>query len=168
MRRIGAAVCASAVAIASCSVEEATPLPRCADGDAILLVAQSVPSASQVPCLSDVPTSWTATRVIVNQDGTIIRFESAADDRAAELRLQFECDVGGVARTATRPGVDRYDGPTGRDYLFDGGCVSWQFDAASGAERATSAALADALRFVSRRSLNDQIRRVFDSIDGSV
>ena len=45
-------VSASVVAtlVAACSVEDATPLPRCDRGDSALIAAQSVPSAEMLPC----------------------------------------------------------------------------------------------------------------------
>lgn len=157
--------------VAGCSVEESLPPPTCAGGGSHLIVAQSVPSATQVPCLDSVPEGWTVASVSVNQDRTIISFDSdRAGLGAARLRLDPSCDVdAAVSATSDQDSAERFDhvqqlAPgfrANRFYRFDGGCVTWLFDFDDDASATEAVALGNALRLIPRQVLNEQLRDSF-------
>jgi hypothetical protein len=136
---------ASAVAVlgvASCSSLR-TAAPRCDDSRRLAIVAQSLPSASYVPCLDVLRPGWSAMDFDTRSGRT--RFVVVSDrDRShpVEVQLQRACDVS--AATATTPRADgartyvrlRSISPRYAGTLFDvfpGGCVTYRFDFARGA-----------------------------------
>ena len=106
--RIAAAV-AVAVFVGACSVDEAMPAPTCSGDTSALLAAQSVPTASEIPCLEPLPDGWLVASVSINQDRTVAKLDSdRAGTDAAVLRLEKECDVAeavtlGGAKVTSRP-----------------------------------------------------------------
>jgi hypothetical protein len=93
-RTVGAVGLATLFVLASCSVEQTLPPPNCFTNGTGLIVAQSVRSASQVPCLLDLPTGWAVATVQVNEHHSVITLDSdRAGDGAAVLRLEEACDV---------------------------------------------------------------------------
>lgn len=159
------------VAGTACSVERTLPLPDCEDGGSVLIVAQSVPTASQVPCLNPLPTGWSVDTVLVNERHTVVKLDSdRAGDEAATLRLEPVCDLTGAIPVASDlPPTDRYDlvaqlDPSfegARFYVFDGGCVVWEFDFARDASATEAVAIADTLVLVSRQEFVDTVRDIF-------
>ncbi len=157
--------------VGACSVEQALPAPSCADGSSALIAAQSVSTASQIPCLEQLPNGWQVASVKVDQHGTVVRLDSdRAGDNAATLRLEAGCDISGaVSSPSELPAAARYDQidrlepgfRASRFYVFPGGCVSWTFDFDKGASATESVAIGDTLTLVSRESLNDNIRETF-------
>ncbi len=188
-RAIGAVGLATLFVLASCSVEQTLPPPNCSSGGTVLIVAQSVRSASQVPCLADLPTGWTVAAVRVNEHHSVITLDSdRAGEGAAVLRLEESCDVTGavpapndlVPLEATDLGMgidasppqepaERFDliervQPSFRAerfYVFPGGCVSWTFDFDEGASATESLSIGNALVLTSRQQLQDGIREGF-------
>jgi hypothetical protein len=167
------AVVASGVVptIVGCSVEQTLPPPSCRDGGSGLIVAQSVPSASQIPCFEDLPAGWTFASVLVNEDHTVVRLDSdRVGDDAAVLRLDETCDTSAaVPAPSDQPAAERYDEidqlqpglRAARYYVFPGGCVWWTFDFDSGTSATQAVAIDDSLVLVSRADLNEAIRREF-------
>jgi hypothetical protein len=159
------------VGTAACAVEQAIPAPSCVDGGSALIAAQSVPTASQIPCLEPLPDGWLVVSVSVNQDRTIVRLDSdRAGDDAATLRLEASCDVSGaVSESSEFLGVARYDQidrlepgfRASRYYVFPGGCVWWSFDFDDDASATESVAIGDTLALISRETFNDNIRETF-------
>ena len=155
----------------ACSVEQAIGAPNCSEGGSALVVAQSVPTASQIPCLDPLPDGWEVATVNVNQDRTVITLDSdRAGDGAAILRFAHRCDITeAVQAPSDLPAADRYDSITSaapsfegaRYYVFPGGCVSWTFDFDSGASATEAIAVAGALMLVSREDFNAIIRDSF-------
>ena len=155
----------------ACAVEEVLPAPRCDDGGSALIVAQSVPSATQIPCLERLPDGWAVASVTVGETGTVVRLDSdRAGDTAATLRFDAECDV---SRAVTAPSeldaATRYDQidrlepgfRASRYYVFPGGCVSWEFDFDNDASATESVAIGDTLSLISRQLFNDNLRETF-------
>ncbi len=159
------------VVTVGCAVEQALPAPSCADGGSALIAAQSVPAASQIPCLEPLPDGWQVASVKVDQDGTVVRLDSdRAGDDAATLRLEAECDITGAVRAVTEfPTVARYDRidrlepgfRASRFYVFPGGCVWWSFDFDNGASATESVAIGERLELISREEFNDGLRETF-------
>ncbi len=155
----------------ACSVEQSIGAPSCNEGGSALIVAQSVPTASQIPCFDPLPDGWEVATVNVNQDRTVVTLDSdRAGDSAAILRFEERCDTAdAVPAPSDLPAADRYDSITSatpsfegaRYYVFPGGCVSWAFDFDSGASATEAIAVAGALMLISREDFNAIIRESF-------
>jgi hypothetical protein len=148
--------------------------PECGTGNLMILTAQSVPSATAVPCIENLPAGWELGGVRIKRNRTTFWLDSdLAGDRAVEVRLvrPDDCDV-----TAAMPvpsdvvGLQRFEQPEQlppglvmtRYYLFPGGCVTYQMD--FDAEAPTSAIfdVDDALGFQPREALVDEVRENTD------
>lgn len=141
-----------AVLAAGCGAAELVSLrmPKCGEVGArtTFLMAQSVPDAALVPCIDEASLPGDLFMEDMRIDSTGARFAFVGDwpvsdsDAAAPLRLEVRftssCDVGDAVavpsdeRDARRlERVERvaagYAGE--RFYLFDGGCVTYRFDA---------------------------------------
>jgi hypothetical protein len=107
----------------------------------VVLMAQAVPSASQLPCIELLPAGWTVSDIFVRNGRA--RFALNSDRvgmHAVEVALERTCQFEGAKVTrvpSDEPGTRRYEqigevrpgvGFTGtRFYLFQGGCVTYQF-----------------------------------------
>jgi tRNA A-37 threonylcarbamoyl transferase component Bud32 len=139
--------------------------PRCNTEDVTVLVAQSVPSATFVPCIATLPAGWTVSRVDVRRGRTRYWFDSdIAGYRALEVTLQppEECNVSGATRVpSNQVGMQRYERPeqlppglrSTRYYRFAGGCVTFRFDFAPEAPAALALAADEAVGFLPRERL---------------
>ena len=165
------ALVAVASPLVGCSVENTLPPPYCFESGSGLIVAQSVPTASQIPCFGDLPTGWTFGSVLVNEEQTVVRLDSdRVGDGAAVLRLEERCDTtGAVVSPSDQPAAERYDlierlqpGLRAEQfYVFPGGCVWWTFDFDSGTSATEAVAVDDALELVSRVAINEGLRETF-------
>jgi hypothetical protein len=146
-------------------------LPACEAGPRLATIAQSVPTASYVPCVADLAEGWAAGDLDAGRGST--RFALLPNRSGARtVRVAFEetCDAGGAAPAPPRAeGVrtsirlesvsPRYAG-TIFD-VFPGGCVSYRFDFARGPHIALMEDLSQTVGLFSRRdlrvSLQDQL-----------
>jgi hypothetical protein len=147
--------------------------PECTDLEPLWLLAQSVPSASMVPCLEVLPAGLHLAETKVNAEGATFKFERMNDNRmptATALTTWFRerCDVSGAEQVATdEPGTQRYErteagGPAAtivRTYVFPGGCVEQRYQppADPRVQPADEARLA--VDFVTRDELADTLER---------
>jgi len=188
-RTVGAVGLATLFVLVSCSVEQTLPPPNCSTGGTVLIVAQSVRSASQVPCLLDLPTGWTVATVQVNEHHSVVTLDSdRAGEGAAVLRLEEACDVTDAvsapndlialeeddlgmdidAEAPPKP-AERFDliervQPSFRAerfYVFPGGCVSWTFDFDEGTSATESVSIGNALVLTSRQELQEGVSEGF-------
>src|SRR5213079_2855479 len=108
------------------------------DSAIFLLQAQSVPSATQVPCFDRLPVGWRYGESDVRSGLVRVWLDSdRAGDKAVELILSRTCDVSGAQpiELANGPrGVQRFDRPDTADaretvsfFRFAGGCVTYRF-----------------------------------------
>jgi tRNA A-37 threonylcarbamoyl transferase component Bud32 len=125
-------------------VAVATPLGvkdvGCSDLEPLWLMAQSVPSASLIPCLQLVPVDWTVAEVAVNNGRSVITLDHDRGAKAAMVvRLTASCDLAGATEvTSEQPGARRYlrvdpnstEFSATRAYTFPGGCVTQRYRAA--------------------------------------
>ncbi len=142
LRAIGAAVLlAAAATLTGCSGVSDT-VPSCRDPLRLAIVAQSVPTASYLPCLAGLPPGWTTSAFDATQEGTSFLLNS---DRSpgypVTVQLTAACRPGGASLSPSRaPGVLTYTRlysvtPRFAGRLFDvfpGGCVSYSFDFTQG------------------------------------
>src|ERR687898_1148475 len=149
----------------------ATPLYignlACTDREPQWLEAQSVPSASLVPCLRSLPAGWTLSNVTVNNGRSVLTLDNdRAGMGAMVVRLAATCDPAGASSVLSdQPGVRRFMliqdlAPmfsATRFDVFAGGCVSTRMTApvASRAEVTTEASLI--LGFTTRQSLQQAL-----------
>jgi hypothetical protein len=115
----------------------------CQEGDdgtpanAVLLMAQSVPSATWVPCLEAMPQGWHFADMDVRNGSAAFWLDSDRDGmHAIEVRLTQSCDTRNATEIPSdRDGMRRLERVTEvspqyvgrRFYLFDGGCITVLF-----------------------------------------
>jgi hypothetical protein len=149
-------------------------LVACEQGDdaepsnGVILMAQSVPTASFVPCLEAMPVGWRFADMEARSDSAAFWLDADRyGTHAIEVRLSESCDI----TDATEIPSDRQDmvrlervtmvSPQyvgQRFYLFEGGCISVLFRL-SGRERSEALALAtQAIGAVHREDLQDLVR----------
>jgi hypothetical protein len=131
--------------LAGCAGESTaiTTPPLCSSGDdgagnGVILMAQSVPTATWVPCISAaLPLGWEFHHLDARNGVARFWLDSDRDgEQAVEVRLEASCDTKGATEVPTdREGMRRlervermspaYAGE--RHYLFDGGCLTVAF-----------------------------------------
>jgi tRNA A-37 threonylcarbamoyl transferase component Bud32 len=140
---------------------------RCAPHEPLLLMAQSVPTASLVPCIEILPAGWTLGDVVVGSDRS--RFTLTSDRGgvlAAELTASCDLD-GAVELTSERPGARRFlrveRNAAGvvmtRTYTFPGGCVTQRLAAPEASRQQLAGESSSALGFTTRDDLAAALRR---------
>ncbi len=147
------------------------PLPDCIEGGTVNLAAQSVPSAQLVLCFDPLPAGWDVDNVRIDQDGTEVRFDSdRAGDDAAVFHYTATCDIGdAVSAPSEHDGADRFDHiervdpgfRAQRYYVFEGGCMWWEFDFDEDATAALAIELGEHLTTITRDALNEMMRESF-------
>jgi hypothetical protein len=117
---------------------KATPLYirnlSCTDLEPLWLEAQSVPSASLVPCVRILPAGWSVAEVAVNNGRSVLTLNhDRVGEGALVVRLTAGCDPrGAVERPSPTAGVRRYQRAESRadEFIatsydqFPGGCVT--------------------------------------------
>jgi hypothetical protein len=143
----------------------------------MVLMAQAVPTASQLPCVELLPAGWSVSDVFVRSGR--VRFSLDSDrvgTRAVQVVLEQFCTLGQVTRVPSdHSGTRRYQQvisiEPGRRYLgavyylFPGGCVTYHLDFRSDEQARPLAEVVLALGFVSR----DALRQTLDDFtDGRI
>jgi membrane-associated phospholipid phosphatase/tRNA A-37 threonylcarbamoyl transferase component Bud32 len=149
----------------------ATPLGvkdvGCGDLEPLWLMAQSVPSASLIPCLQLVPVDWKVTEVAVNNGRSVITLDHDRGGKAAMVvRLSAACDLAGATEvTSEQPGARRYlrvdrnstEFSATRAYTFPGGCVTQRFRAAGPSASRMSDTASTEFGFITRQELRQAL-----------
>ena len=151
-----------------------TRLDCAADLEPLWLMAQAVPSASLVPCVSSLPAGW---RFITVPEETT---QSAARNGwsiftlrkylvgSLLVRLSATCDTtGAVQQPSDQPGAQRYErtgqGPSGRAAtwytVFPGGCVTAQLDWTSAADAGIATEARSIIDFTTRQALQQALEQ---------
>jgi hypothetical protein len=140
----------------------------CGDLEALWLEAQSVPSASLVPCIRPLA-GWTVADVAVNDGRSVVTLDhDRAGASAVVLRLTAACDPAGAAQAPSpAPRVRRYqraEPGTGEFRatwydLFPGGCLTYQLHSTSDVKGSFTADLPALLRLVTRDALRQALRQ---------
>jgi hypothetical protein len=140
--------------------ERATP--RCRVSQRLGIVAQSVPGAAYVPCISELPEGWEVRSFDVDENGSEYVLRSDRDPHDVHVDLRERCDVAGAVPIAPRDaGVRTYqqlDSITPRYSgrvidVFPGGCVTTRFDFRRGEHIALLEQLDQTVQLYSRREL---------------
>ena len=143
--------------------------PACATNDVLVLMAQAVPSAAEVPCIAALPVGWSVGGVTVRARGDV-RFWLDSDrvgGHAVDVRLRGPgmCSIGAAAEvpsdeTRWRRFDDRDSARRSvRTYVSDGACVQYEFQLDDELDVAVAADLDVALGFQSRASLVEAVAR---------
>ncbi len=146
----------------------------CDQPEPLWLQAQSVPSASLVPCVSSLPAGW---RVVNASEGTL---PSAARNGwsmftlkkywvgALVVRLSATCDTTGAdPRPSDQPEAQRFErtdqGRSGRAAtwytVFPGGCVTAQLDWTSAADAGFATEARSIIDFTTRQALQQALEQ---------
>ena len=134
----------------------------------MVLMAQSVPTASAVPCMRTTLDDWFLDDLDSWDGRTRIEFSRLIDQVALTISLTRTCDRGGASETTTdQPGTRRFDerirtGSSYRDrrfYLLPGACVTYEFGLTGAGPEKAAEDISRAIGLVSRDQLADQVRR---------
>ena len=138
-------------------------VPGCGDPLRLAIIAQSVPGASYVPCISGLAPGWNTSGFAPTQDGTSFLLNSdRSPGRPVTVRLTATCNVSGASPSPPRaPGVltyTRLDSITPRFAgtlydVFPGGCISYRFDFALGSQIALVEQFEQAIGLYPRQQL---------------
>lgn len=156
-----AAVMAS-TALTACSNPTGS-LPACEAAPRLATIAQSVPSASYVPCIAELAEGWNARNLDTGRGTTRFTLDpNRSGARTVKVTFTETCDAAratpappraeGVRTSIKLQSVSpRYAG-TIFD-VFPGGCVSYRFDFARGPHIALMEELGNTVGLFSRRQL---------------
>lgn len=159
-------------ALAACGGTASPRTPFCTDTDdgVFVLLAQSVPSATALPCVSEFPAGWSFGGADISSG--LSRFWLDSDRggiHAVEVSLRPSCDTTGAVEERPAPdeaGTRVFVRPdsltpsfTGvRFLLFDGGCIGYTFRFASGASSTLAIEAIEALSLLPRSTIVAQVR----------
>ena len=180
MRAAAAApLLALVVGISGCASDNSASsrLPTCVEGDVtngVILMAQSVPSATWVPCLrTNLPLGWSFVHLEARNGSSRFSLDSNRDgDKAIEVLFEQSCDTTGATEIPSdRAGLQRfervrlttprYEGE--RYYVFDGGCITFVFHLIGDSRGEPLALATQSIGAISRADL---IALVHDESDG--
>ncbi len=124
------------------------------NGSALFVQAQSVDTATRLPCVEDLPTGWSFSSFIVEREEAVFTLDSdRVGARFVTVSLEPECAPAGDEVPSDEPGTrlfvdvaiddDTYAGTW--HYLFEGGCVEYMFHAEGEDLSELPAAVADTL-----------------------
>src|SRR5215207_7061772 len=148
-------------------VAVATPLNRtdvdCGHLEPLWLIAQSVPSASLVPCVQLLPVGWSVAEVAVNNGRSVITLDHDRGGRAAMVvRLTASCDRAGAREVSSEQrGASRWyrARDATRIYVFPGGCVTQRFSAATPSAPRMSDTASSEVGFITREDLRQALSK---------
>jgi len=139
---------------------------------ALLLVAQSVPTATRLPCVRALDVGWTFQRLDARTDRARFSLDSDRNGvKAVTVTLERECDVSAAVEvTSDEAGTHRFDhsaSPTAgyrgdRFYVYDGGCVTYHFKLGGKTGAESVPAISEMLQFVDREVLRRYVRDYSD------
>lgn len=169
---MGAAVAALAV-LTGCGTIHDAAAPTCVQKgpDTLVLMAQSVPTASRIPCIASYPAGWHFAAVDVQSGKSEFVLDSdRAGISAVRVVLEERCDTAGATQIPSdEPETRRFERILSvqggfravRTYEFEGGCATYEFSF----ERPGRALVNEAsvaLGFVTRAQLAEHVREASD------
>jgi hypothetical protein len=138
----------------------------------MVLLAQSVPSATAVPCIATLPAGWRPGDLHVQRGRSTFSLDSdVGGERAVTVTFTDDGAVGDAqAVPSDELGLRRFERPerlvpqlrTTRYYVFPGGCARYEFRFRPGATPALVFAADQALGFQHRDSLVRKVDRQYD------
>jgi tRNA A-37 threonylcarbamoyl transferase component Bud32 len=135
----------------------------CGDLQPLWLMAQSVPSASLVPCVQLLPVGWSVAEVAVNNGRSVITLDhDRAGTAAMRVELTAACDLTGATKVSSEhPEALRYVlvDRASRAYKFSGGCITQRFSAAAPSMLRMSDTASTEVGFITREALRQALER---------
>ena len=146
----------------------------CDQPEPLWLQAQSVPSASLVPCVSSLPAGWRVVDASEGPSPSAVRNGWSRFTLAKyligflDVRLSATCDLtGATQRPSGQPGAQRYErtgqgssGPAATWHtVFAGGCVTAQLDGIGAADPAFATEASSIVDFTTRHALQQALER---------
>jgi tRNA A-37 threonylcarbamoyl transferase component Bud32 len=140
----------------------------CRDLEPLWLMAQSVPSASLVPCVRSLPVGWTVAEVAVNDGRSVLTLNhDRAGDAALVVRLTAACAPGGAVEgpssNADVRHSQRIDSSAGGEFAatwydqFPGGCVTTRLHLTTDPNGEFAAQAPHVLGFTTRAALGEAL-----------
>lgn len=140
------------------------------DSEFFVLMAQSVPSATLLPCIRALPAGWTYGGSDVRSGSSRFWLDSdRAGFRAVEVSLAVSCEVAGaldVTNSTSETGVRDYlrelvlhPFSANRYFTFPGGCVTYRYRFGGTADPVLALEADEALTFGSRAAVVAKVRR---------
>jgi hypothetical protein len=163
--------------LAGCASDSTAILttPLCDTGDegadnGVILMAQAVPTATRVPCISAaLPLGWSFHHLDARNGVARFWLDSDRDGKkAVEVRLTESCGTAGTTEVPTdRPGLRRLErvdrmSPSyagARYYLFEGGCLTIAFSLDGGSAGEALAVASQIVGVVPRDDLAAQVEQ---------
>ena len=176
MRRALVPLLAAAATIATASCVPVDPAePICArPADSILVLqAQSVPWATRLPCIAELPIGWRFGGSLVRDDGSTLWLDhDRAGMHAVEVELMASCDVSSAVEVPPAPdevGMRSYQEPHSlepfvgtRSLVFDGGCIVYRYRFAPDSEPSLVIEADSAVSTVLRGEVVAKVRETLD------
>jgi hypothetical protein len=142
----------------------------CSDLEPLWLMAQSVPSASLVPCVQLLPVGWSVHEVAVNNGRSVLTLDhDRAGDAALVVRLTAACAPGGAVEgpspTAGVRHFQRTESSAGGAFTatwydqFPGGCVTSRLHLTTDPNGEFAAQAPHVLGFTTRAALREALSR---------
>ena len=168
-RRLRVVLAAAAVVVGGCAGVEDHAAPTCVPkgADSLTLLAQAVPSATKIPCISSYPAGWHfASMSVHNGEGRFTLDSDRAGISAVKVHLRQNCDLEGATEIPSdEPDTRRFeriisvvdDFQAVRSYSFEGGCITYRFDF-DRQGRALVNEVSVAIGFIDRSALDALIR----------
>lgn len=150
--------------------------PSCGTGDLMVLMAQSVPSATALPCVAALPAGWSVGPVDIQRGHSRFSLTSdAAGAPSVDVRFQppGSCSVDGATEIPSdEVGMRRFERPEQlplglrvvRTYLTNGACVTYEFAFDGDAQASDLVALDSAFAFQPRSALVLEVERTYDRV----
>ena len=144
--------------------------PTCDHPNALVLMAQSVPDASALPCIEAIPVGWGIGDMKMESGATRFSLRSdRAGAHAVDVRVLPACDVSDAVEIPSEvQGARRFElieEVTGRYietryYVFDrGGCIEFRYNLPREGSALLLGEAAGAFSFKERQWLNAQLRK---------
>ena len=121
-------------------------------------MAQSVPDASLIPCVGELPAGWELSKAHSRTVESVLTFTTHTFDLDVEVVLSPLCDVSTARRVdSPRPGTELFLGNGGStfSFVFAGGCIRFDYETSQLARSSEGRALRGAVRFMTRDMLRD-------------
>jgi tRNA A-37 threonylcarbamoyl transferase component Bud32 len=138
----------------------------CSQLEPLWLQAQTVPSASLVPCVRSLPAGWRVATVNARNGWSEFTLANDLIGSGVVVRLSAACDTtAAIQRPSDQPGAQRYErtepGPSGRATtwytVFPGGCITAQLDPTISADAALANQVSSILGFATRQTLEQAL-----------
>ena len=141
--------------------------PQCRVSNSLILEAQSVPSATLVPCIEALPAGWAFSGLdVVDGRSRIFLDSDRAGFRAVNITLSASCNVAGASEVQTdEPGTRRYERVFPREdlfsgvryYVYEGGCTTYEFELTGEGRAGLTAEAAVAMSFLTREEIETEV-----------